>query len=67
MIAWLDLLIGDDPHPRRFDSSATLRAYVIKMERLSEEAADELLRQGSVGPPLARREYRVRPLPLPSR
>lgn len=65
MIAWLDLLIGDDPHPRRFDSPQTLRAYVLKMERLSEDAADELLRSSFVGPPLARREYRVRPLPTP--
>ena len=55
MIAWLDLLIGDDPHPRRFDSAATLRAYVLKMERLSEEAADELVTRGFVGPPRARR------------
>lgn len=67
MIAWLDLLIGDDPHPRRFDSAATLRAYALKMERLSEEAADELVRSRFVGPPLARREYRMRPLPLPER
>ena len=65
MIAWLDLLAEGDPHPRRFDSPATARAYAVKMERLSSEAADALLREGRVGPPLARREYRLRPLPLP--
>lgn len=65
MIAWLDLLTEGDQHPRRFDSPATLHAYVLKMERLSEEAADTLVREGRVGPPLARREYHIRPLPLP--
>ncbi|AFD25580.1 hypothetical protein [Deinococcus gobiensis] len=62
MIAWLDLLIGDDPHPRRFDRPGTLRAYLLKMERLSAEAADALLRDGEVGPPLTRLAYRLRPL-----
>ena len=62
MIVWLDLLIGEDTHPRRVDGPESLRAYALKMERLSEEAADALLRDGQVGPPLARREYRVRPL-----
>lgn len=62
MIAWLDLFVEGDVHPRRFDSPQTLRAFVLKFERLSEEAAAELLRAGVVGPPLARRRYRVRPL-----
>lgn len=62
MIVWLDLLIGEDTHPRRFDGPESLRAFALKMERLSEEAAEALLREGQVGPPLARREYRVRPL-----
>lgn len=66
MIAWLDLLIGEDSHPRRFNDPDSLRAYVLKMERLTEEAADALLRDGQVGPPLARREYRVRPLAVPA-
>lgn len=62
MIHWLDLVIGDDPHPRRFDSVDSARAYLLRVERLSDEAADTLLRQGQVGPPEARREYRLRPL-----
>lgn len=62
MIAWLDLLIGDDPHPRRFDRPGTLRVYLLKMERLTEEAADTLLREGEVGPPLSRLAYRLHPL-----
>ncbi|WP_278912678.1 hypothetical protein [Deinococcus wulumuqiensis] len=65
MIAWVDLLIEGDSHPRRFDSYATLRAYVLKLERLSEDAADELMVAGVVRPPLARREYRIQRLPLP--
>ena len=65
MIAWVDLLIGEDPHPRRFDSYATLRAYVQGIERLSEDAANELMMAGVVRPPLARREYRIQRLPLP--
>ena len=62
MMFWLDLLTEGDLHPRRFDSPQSLRTYAVKMERLSEEAADILLRDGEVGPPLARRSYRVRPL-----
>lgn len=62
MIEWLDLLTEGDTHPRRFNNAATLHAYVLKMERLSSEAADALIRDGHVGPPLARREYRIRPL-----
>ncbi|MHA0033513.1 hypothetical protein [Deinococcus sp. PESE-13] len=65
MIAWVDLLIEGDSHPRRFDSYATLRAYVLKLERLSEDAADELMITGTVCPPHARREYRIQRLPLP--
>ena len=65
MIAWIDLLTADDPHPRRFDSYTTLREYLLKMERLSEDAADELMIAGEVSPPLTRRPYRLRRLPLP--
>ena len=61
-VAWLDLRVEDDPHPRRFDSPATLRAYLERVERLSPDAADLLLERGEVGPPAARRVYRVRPL-----
>ena len=62
MIHWLDLHVEGDPHPRRFDSPSTARAYLLKVERLSEEAADHLLRHGSVQPPLTRRQYRLQPL-----
>lgn len=62
MIDWLDLFIEGDPHPRRFDSRATALAYVLKVERLSQEAAEELGRAGQVAPPLARRHYHLRPL-----
>lgn len=61
-LAWLDLRVEGDPHPRRFDSPATLRAYLLRVERLPEEAAQQLLDHGEVGPPLARRGYRVQPL-----
>ncbi|GBF07391.1 hypothetical protein DAERI_140052 [Deinococcus aerius] len=61
-IAWLDLRVEGDPHPRRFDSPATLHAYLVRVERFSPEAATLLLEQGEVGPPDARRVYRVRPL-----
>lgn len=64
MIHWLDLFIEGDTHPRRFDSRETARAYVLKVERLSEEAADELLCAGEVGAPLARRGYLLRPLSM---
>lgn len=62
MIAWLDLYVESDPHPRRFDSPATARAYLLKIERLSGEAADHLIQYGRVEPPLSRREYRLNPL-----
>ncbi|ANE43393.1 hypothetical protein [Deinococcus puniceus] len=66
MIAWLDLLAEGDRHPRRFDSPETLLVYLTRVERLSPEAAQHLIELGEVGPPLARREYQVRALPLPS-
>lgn len=56
---WLDLRVEGDPHPRRFDAPETLRGYLVKVERLSAEAADLLLTQGEVGPPHARRGYRI--------
>ncbi|CAM3259925.1 hypothetical protein DESA109040_05470 [Deinococcus saxicola] len=62
MIGWLDLLTEGDTHPRRFDGAASLRPYLLRIERLSEEAADALIEDGHVAPPLARREYRLRPL-----
>ncbi|MDV6375301.1 hypothetical protein [Deinococcus arenicola] len=64
MIHWLDLLIEGDSHPRRFDGPASLRPYLLRVERLSEEAADELMESGHVAPPLARREYSLRPLAM---
>lgn len=63
---WLDLLTEDDPHPRRFDSAATLRAYLLRVERVSEDVADHLLDTGMVEPPLARRVYRLRPVRPPA-
>ncbi|MFD2608916.1 hypothetical protein ACFSR9_05595 [Deinococcus taklimakanensis] len=63
---WLDLLTEDDPHPRRFDGPASLRPYLLRVERLSEEAADTLLEVGMVEPPLARHVYRLRRLRPPS-
>lgn len=65
MIGWIDLLTEGDTHPRRFDSYATLRAYLLKMERLSEEAVDQLMVEGRIGQPEARREYRLERLKLP--
>lgn len=62
MLTWIDLYIADDSHPRRFNDREVLRAYVQKMERLSEEAADELLKNGVVDAPLARRQYRIQSL-----
>lgn len=62
MIRWLDLLTEGDTHPRRFDGPASLRAYLLRIERLSEDAADALMEDGQVAPPLARREYRLRSL-----
>lgn len=62
MIHWLDILIEGDPHPRRFDTTEGARQYLLRVERLSEEAVAALLAAGEVGPPLARRVYRLRPL-----
>lgn len=59
---WLDLYTEDDPHPRRFDGALTLRAYLLRVERMSEEAAEQLLETGAVEPPLTRRRYRLRRL-----
>ena len=56
---WLDLHIQNDPHPRRFDALGTLRVYLRKVERLSDEAVAELTQTGVVAPPLSRRVYRV--------
>lgn len=61
-IRWLDLRVEGDPHPRRFDRPETLGQYLTRVERLSEEAVQTLLERGEVGPPLARRGYRVQPL-----
>lgn len=61
-IKWLDLRVEGDPHPRRFDSPETLRSYLSRVERLPEEAIAALLERGEVGPPTARRGYRVQPL-----
>ena len=62
MIDWLDLRVEDDPHPRRFDGPASLRTYLERVERLPGAAVDLLLERGEVGPPHARRSYRVEPL-----
>lgn len=60
---WLDLLTEGDPHPRRFDSPASLRGYLLKIERLEESAAEQLLEQGRIDPPDSRRGLRIRPFP----
>lgn len=59
---WIDLFIEGDTHPRRFEDLQTLCQYVMKVERLSEEAADALLSQQEVAPPLARRSYFLKQL-----
>ncbi|WP_425148177.1 hypothetical protein [Deinococcus sp.] len=56
---WIDLYSQADPHPRRFSAAQTLGVYLRRIERLSDEAIAELLERGEVGPPLARREYRL--------
>lgn len=62
--SWLDLHVQNDEHPRRFDAPSTLRSYLRKVERLSDEAIAELTETGRVSPPLARRIYRLeRPFP----
>ena len=62
---WLDLLAEGDIHPRRFDSARTLDGYLQRIERLDEAARTALLRDYHVGPPLARRAYRVLPVRPP--
>lgn len=61
-LSWLDLYVEGDAHPRRFDSPDTLRVYLMRVERLSAEAVTSLLSRGEVGPPAARRVYRVQVL-----
>ena len=56
---WLDLHIQHDLHPRRFDTLDTLRSYLRRVERLSDEAIAELSQTGVVAPPLARLVYRL--------
>ncbi|MFC4636811.1 hypothetical protein [Deinococcus hohokamensis] len=65
MIAWIDLYIDGDPHPRRFDTLLTLGEYLRRVERLPDEAVSALLQHGEVEPPTARRGYRLRPVPRP--
>ncbi|WP_309570484.1 hypothetical protein [Deinococcus sp.] len=62
MIHWLDLRVEGDPHPRRFDSLDATRDYLLRVERLSEEAATLLTQTGEVRPPIARRAYQLRRL-----
>lgn len=62
MTGWLDLRVEGDPHPRRFDGPESLRAYLSRVERLPEEAVRLLVERGEVGPPQARRTYRLEPL-----
>jgi hypothetical protein len=57
--SWLDLHVQNDEHPRRFDAPATLRSYLRKVERLSDEAIAELTETGVVAPPLSRLVYRL--------
>ena len=61
-ITWIDLRVEGDSHPRRFDRPETLRTYLMRVERLSEEAVALLLERGEVGPPAARRLYRIQVL-----
>ena len=59
---WLDLFIEGDPHPRRFDRPESVRAYLVKVERLGEEGIMALLENGEVAPPVTRRRYHLTPL-----
>ncbi len=61
-LEWLDLYVEGDPHPRRFDRHDSVRAYLMKVERLGEEGIQVLLAEGEVAPPMTRRRYRLRPL-----
>ncbi len=56
---WLDLHIQNDLHPRRCDALDTLRVYLRRVERLSDEAIAELTQTGVVAPPLSRLVYRL--------
>ncbi len=58
-LRWLDLYIEGDPHPRRFDRLDLLLAYLRRVERLDDAALEEIGRVREVGPPLARRSYRI--------
>lgn len=60
-VGWLDLLTEGDVHPRRFDSAASLRGYLLRIERLSEELTEQLLAEGRLDPPLSRQGLRIRP------
>lgn len=66
MIEWLNLYTGDDTHPRRFDSPATLRQHLSRVERLDEEGILSLLEFGEVSPPVTRRMYRLEKLTKPA-
>ena len=57
--AWIDLYTQDDTHPRRFDAPETLTVYLRRVERLSDDAIEQLTRVGEVQPPLSRRGYRI--------
>ncbi len=59
---WLDLFVEGDPHPRRFDRPESVRAYLVKVERLGEEGIMALLENGEVAPPVTRRRYHLMPL-----
>lgn len=61
MIAWVDLFTAGDPHPRRFDNEDTLRAYLLKVERLDGAVVAELLSARFIEPPLTRCEFYVVP------
>ncbi len=62
MIDWLNLYTGDDTHPRRFDSPASLRQFLSRVERLDEQGILSLLEFGEVSPPLTRLSYRLEKL-----
>ena len=59
MLRWLDLYCGDDVHPRRFDRMETALTYLRRIERLPEDAIEAIAQEGEVGPPIARRVYRL--------
>lgn len=61
-LSWLDLYCGEDPHPRRFDRLELLLLYLRRVERLDAAALAEVEARREVGPPLARRVYRIVPV-----